>query len=361
MSLAPPASPAGPATRPGALVVWAGSGPAARAFEIPAEGLIMGRDLIGAEHDDRISRQHARIEVHGDKFRVVDLGSRNGTFVGGQAVIDREVTVTAPAVVRTGRTVFLLVSDIARFQAPPLGVVMGVYVGASTAAVWRAVEAAATAAISVCIYGEEGTQKGRIARAYASLRGLPDAIYDPSVHAVPVGRVLKPDTQTLVLENINRRLGANAAELMRLLGERPQLRVVSTCAVDVRGLGLPPALITALTAREVEVGPLRDRPDELAHLVGDAVQAAEPALQIHSSLIEACLLRPWPQNARELTTAVGRAANAVAASGKASIRGEDLDNMAGHLMMGAPTMNVAVQPTALGLRRRRKTLLDNDE
>ena len=88
--------------------------------------------------------------------------------------------------------------------------------------------------------------------------------------------------------------------------------------------------------------PLRDRPDEMAFLVHDAVRGAEPGLQIHSTLIEACLLRPWPGNSRELVAEVSRTAHTVASQGKNNIRGEDLDNDAGHLMVGAPTLNAAV-------------------
>src|SRR5690349_19300037 len=33
-----------------------------------------------------VSKQHARIEVHGDKIIVADAGSRNGTFVDGVAI-----------------------------------------------------------------------------------------------------------------------------------------------------------------------------------------------------------------------------------------------------------------------------------
>ena len=170
---------------------------------------------------------------------------------------------------------------------------------------------------------------------------------------MPISRVLKRSTQALVLENVSRRLTAHASELMRLLEDRPELRVCSTSVAPLGSYGLPDLLVAALGQREVSLRPLRDRPDELAYLAFDAAKSAEAALEIHASLIETCLLRPWPQNARELTTAVARAANAVAASGKSNIRGEDLDNTAGHFMMGAPTMNVAAQSTAIGLRRRR--------
>src|ERR1044071_2734670 len=126
-------------------------------------------------------------------------------------------------------------------------------------------------------------------------------------------------------------------------------------AVPLARFAIPPELAAVLSTRTVVVPPLRDRPDEMAFLVNDAVRGAEPALQIHSTLLEVCLLRPWPGNVRELIAEVGRTAHTVAAQGKNNIRGEDLDNDAGHLMVGAPTINAAAQPTATGRPRRKRT------
>ena len=121
-------------------------------------------------------------------------------------------------------------------------------------------------------------------------------------------------------------------------------------------LGMPArdrdASSAALT---IHMPPLRDRPDEMAFLVHDAVRGAEPGLQIHSTLIEACLLRPWPGNSRELVAEVSRTAHTVASQGKNNIRGEDLDNDAGHLMVGAPTLNAAVHADRRRQASRKRT------
>src|SRR5579859_2613079 len=101
---------------PGAVVVWSGPTPTIQAFRIPPEGLIIGRELLTTTSDDRISRQHARVAWSDRRFLVTDLGSRNGTYTGGNPLVDREVTVTAPSVVRTGRTVSVLLDDIRRFE-----------------------------------------------------------------------------------------------------------------------------------------------------------------------------------------------------------------------------------------------------
>ncbi|HET7505695.1 MAG TPA: FHA domain-containing protein [Kofleriaceae bacterium] len=338
---------------PGAVVVWTGAAPTIHAFRVPSDGLIIGRELLENTTDDRISRQHARVAWRDKRFIVTDLGSRNGTYAGGNPLVDREVTVTAPSVVRTGRTVWVLLEDIRRFEGASISSEHDAIVGPSTAPLWRAIEQAARAGDNLLILGEPGTGKGRLARGYARARNRPEAVFNPTIQAVPLERVVGPATETLILEQVGKLGAPNLATLEKLL-ERPSLRFVTTATMALEYLGLAPPLAAALSTRAVVVPPVRDRPDEMAFLVNDAVRGAEPALQIHSTLIEACLLRPWPGNARELISEVSRTAHTVAAQGKNNIRGEDLDNDAGHLMFGAPTVNAAVQPTAVSKPRRKR-------
>lgn len=52
-----------------------------------AEGqTILGRRMPLLAGDPAISRDHARVVVHGDRVTIEDLGSKNGTFVGGRAI-----------------------------------------------------------------------------------------------------------------------------------------------------------------------------------------------------------------------------------------------------------------------------------
>ena len=346
---------------PGAVVVWSGATPMIQAFRIPAAGLVIGRELLESTTDDRISRQHARVAWRDRRFIVTDLGSRNGTYTGGNPLVDGEVTVTAPSVVRTGRTVSVLLDDIRRFEGAAIASTHDAVVGPSTAAQWRTVEQAAQAGDNLLILGEPGTGKGRMARGYARARNGHEAVYNPTVQAVPLERVVSATTKTLILEQIGKLGPLNLAMLSKLIA-RPELRFVTTSVMQLEHFAIPPELATALSARTVVVPPLRDRPDEMAFLVNDAVRGAEPALQIHSTLLEVCLLRPWPGNVRELIAEVGRTAHTVAAQGKNNIRGEDLDNDAGHLMVGAPTINAALQPnSSVRPRRKRNSSRPNDE
>ena len=60
---------------------------AGRIFAIDKPRIVIGREDVDLALDDpEISRQHAAIEVAGERVTVVDLGSSNGTHVGEQAV-----------------------------------------------------------------------------------------------------------------------------------------------------------------------------------------------------------------------------------------------------------------------------------
>jgi transcriptional regulator of acetoin/glycerol metabolism len=337
------------------VIVWSGAQPTVQVYRVPPTGLIIGRELLQATSDDRISRQHARVVWKDRRYIVTDLGSRNGTYAGGHALVDREVTVTPPSVVRTGRTVAVLLDDVRKFEGATLEHRHDAIIGASTHALWATMEEAAKANQNLLILGEPGSGKGRLARGYARVRNKVEAVFNPTIQAVPLERICGPNVETLILEQVGKLGAANLAALAKLVDARPSLRIVTTAVMALEHLGIPPELAHRLHAQSVTMPPLRDRPDEMAFLVHEAVHAAEPALQIHSTLIEACLLRPWPGNSRELVAEVSRCAHTVASQGKNNIRGEDLDNDAGHLMIGAPTMNAAVTPTAVGgkVARRR--------
>jgi hypothetical protein len=338
---------------PGVLVVWSGSQPTLQAYRVPSAGVVIGRELLQTTTDDRISRQHARIMWKDRRFVVTDLGSRNGTYAGGHALIEREVTVTPPSVIRTGRTVSVLLEDVRPFEGATIARRHDAVVGPSTVDPWNQMETAVQQGTNLLVMGEPGVGKGRMARGYARVRGRPEAVFNPTIQAVPLERVAGPDIETLVLEQLGKFGQANLATLAKLLDTRSNLRICTTTVMPLEHLGMPSEVTTRLAGATIHLPALRDRPDEMAYLVHDAVKDSEPGLQIHSTLIEACLLRPWPGNSRELVAEVARTAHTVASQGKNNVRGEDLDNDAGHLMIGAPTLNAAATPTQVGGKKKK--------
>jgi len=81
--------------------------------------------------DENVSRNHFEIQVRGDRYFIMDMGSKNGTFVGGKELIpgvETEVKEGVPIVI--GMTVLGL-GDIARRSLKPFLDSAGFRVGAN--------------------------------------------------------------------------------------------------------------------------------------------------------------------------------------------------------------------------------------
>ena len=64
-------------------------------LELSKGDLTIGRDLGNdiVINDVEISRKHARLVLQGERYRIEDLGSTNGTFVNGQRLITAHLLV----------------------------------------------------------------------------------------------------------------------------------------------------------------------------------------------------------------------------------------------------------------------------
>src|SRR5689334_5404582 len=85
--------------------------------------LVIGREESpGAStlvlEDDQVSRVHARVEhvADGDRFELLDCGSRNGTFIDGARVTEKRDLV-AGSVLRVGGTLIVFGDRIITAQA----------------------------------------------------------------------------------------------------------------------------------------------------------------------------------------------------------------------------------------------------
>lgn len=78
-----------------------------KVHQITKARMVLGRAGTDIEVDDsEVSRQHAALEVHGARILLVDLGSTNGTFVGGQRIEASEIEHLGEF--RIGGTTFML-------------------------------------------------------------------------------------------------------------------------------------------------------------------------------------------------------------------------------------------------------------
>ena len=147
------------------------------AVEGPAQGqsweTAAGRCSMGTHRsndvvltDPMVSRFHCELNVSASSARIVDLGSKNGTFVDGVRI--REAYLKQGSLIRLGQSVL-------RFQlggeTHPIGLSakteFGVVVGRSIAmrAMFDTLERAAPSDATILLEGETGTGKGVIAES----------------------------------------------------------------------------------------------------------------------------------------------------------------------------------------------------
>jgi transcriptional regulator with GAF, ATPase, and Fis domain len=358
---------------PGVLLVFAGGAPDSRPVRWEGKRITVGRgDDAELKVDDKLlSRRHLDAKYLGERrWSVGDLGSHNGTFVNG-ARIEGETTHQGDVIVvrAGGATVILLFADMSAFGYSTVLVTDRV-TGPASKEVLDAIANAASAGANLLVQGESGTGKEFAAKTYhaksrnprgpfiavncaeipkniaeAELFGAKKGAFS-GADADRLGYFGKADGGTLFLDEI----GTLDLELQPKL-----LRVVEQQVVQPLGGGAPKKvnvglvcatnedlreavergrfrrdLLARIAQERVELPPLRARPEEMAHLVMLALREAElPQMKPTASFIEACLLREWPANVRELIAEVQRAARRVAVTGEVEMFAEDLDPLAG--------------------------------
>lgn len=337
------------------LVVFLGDG-AAR-FALPLQGdLLVGRapECDVRVEDPSISRRHAVLHV-GQKLRIEDLGSANGTHVyrGGERSATPD---TAPVQRLPGETFLLSIGD-----RLVLGAVSAVI--QRSAANVRAPETemlreqarrAARSDISVLILGETGTGKEVLARYIheASPRAagpfvalhcaaLSDSLLEAELFGHEKGAFTGASTAraglfeaahggTVLLDEIGEIPASTQVKLLRVLEERVVVRLGARTPtpVDIRFLAATHRDLEAEVERgafredlfyriaglTLTVPSLRERREEIGTLARAFLEeasrkmgrAAPPTLS--PAALEAMHRHVWPGNVRELKNAMERAA-----------------------------------------------------
>src|SRR5258708_785490 len=77
---------------------------------LPSGGVLLGRGALlfggGLLDDSKLSRRHAELQRDGDRWLARDLGSRNGTFVNGQRLVQPHALQSGD-VIRVGATLLV--------------------------------------------------------------------------------------------------------------------------------------------------------------------------------------------------------------------------------------------------------------
>jgi DNA-binding NtrC family response regulator len=322
-------------------------------IDLPAIGVVLGTDPACdvALTDAFVSRRHCSIAPHPQGFAVADLGSRNGTVIDGVAV--GKVVAPPGACLRIGKSLVQLVPADEVVDIPPsTNDRFGALYGGSIAMrqVFAILERAAKSPAPILFLGESGTGKELMARGihdHSPRKAGPFVTFDCGASTENliesdlfghvrgaftgaatdrVGAFAAADGGTLFLDEIGDLPVGLQPKLLRMLeagevvplgGRKPEkydVRVVAATHRDVfaevaRG-GFRGDLYYRLAVVEVHVPPLRQRKEDVAHLVRlflERAGAAQLAAQVGGTALERLERYHWPGNVRELRNVITRA------------------------------------------------------
>jgi two-component system, NtrC family, response regulator HydG len=298
--------------------------------------------------DREVSRRHAALELVGDRLRVTDLGSKNGTFVDRLQVA--VAYLAGGERLRMGQSVLEVHYELGR-SAPklPTKTFFGRVVGASREMrrLYPLCEKLAGANVPVIIEGETGTgkevlaeslhdegvrapgpfivfdctavppnlveselfghERGAFTGAVAARRGLFEQAEGGTLLIDEIGD-LDPALQPKLLRAVER------SEIRRVGGERPiktDVRILAATRRDldheVQAGRFRDDLFHRLAVARIELPPLRARRGDVPVLVRHFCQELAGDLRaLDASVLARWEDSAWPGNVRELKNAVAR-------------------------------------------------------
>ncbi|APR87020.1 Flagellar regulatory protein FleQ [Minicystis rosea] len=301
--------------------------------------------------DRRISKPHATLDRDGDGFVIADLGSSNGTFVGGFGASERVTTsrVAFDEPWRVGHSVLAVLRDggpvleRARTGRPwPFTTL-----SASFARELSRLERVAASMLPLLLLGETGTGKEVLARAVHERSGRPGPFVAINCGALPanlveahlfghqkgafsgalrdeIGFVRSADRGTLFLDEIGDLAPSAQASLLRVLEEAEVTPVGAFHPIKVRVRVLSAThhpldervaagafradLFARLSGFSFRIPPLRERRLDIGELLASFWSDGAGAHALRPDAALALLAHDYPMNVRELRHAVEAAA-----------------------------------------------------
>lgn len=294
--------------------------------------------------DRFISESHARLCREGQRWRAVDSGSTNGTFVNGEPITDRELV--DGDVLEMGATHFLFRASAAVEPFSPPHPSLATF-SPALAAELVSVPAIARSVLPAIIAGPTGTGKEVLARALHELSGRQGPFLAVNCAAIAPtlleselfgyrkgaftgaiegrpGLMRAAEGGTLLLDEIADLSMAAQAALLRALQEGEVLPVGATepVRIDVRVLAAThvdledavavqrfrPDLHARLAGFTFRLPPLHRRREDLGLLIRAILRRHRGAQATFTAHAGRALLRHgWPGNIRELERCVAAA------------------------------------------------------
>jgi transcriptional regulator with PAS, ATPase and Fis domain len=305
-------------------------------WRVPRAGLAIGREVergLRLQGDTRLSRHHATISLDGEStLRIVDQGSKNGTWVNGQR--QSEAALRLGDIVSIGDSSLVVGADPLEEPGPSIPTLVG-----DSAAMHRvraAIRKLGPTSTTVLLTGETGCGKELAARAIHDESGASGAFIAVNCAAIPdnlfesqffghragaftgaaahEGFFRAAHRGTLFLDEIGELPPPQQAKLLRAIQERAVIPLGSTRAVacDVRFVSATNRnlveavesgafradLLARLFEGRLHLPPVRERPEDILELFAHGFDSALPPMP--HALAEELLLHPWPYNVREV-------------------------------------------------------------
>jgi DNA-binding NtrC family response regulator len=321
-----------------------------RTVPVTSMGVTVGKDpTCDAPVDDPfVSARHLRIEARGAAWHVVDLGSTNGTFVGGARVAAAELPLGVPVTVGDAE----LVLEAREAPEPPRAEQFEGMISRDPAMrqVFELVDRVGPSDAAVTILGDTGTGKELVARALHARSPRRDGPFIPvncsaiaetlieselfghekgafsGAERMRKGAFEEADRGTLFLDEIGELPLDLQPKLLRVLelGEvkrvgasRPitvNVRIVAATHRDlraqVRARKFREDLFYRLFVAPITVPPLRQRKGDVRALAEVFLARAAPrglALRFAPDALAKLEAYDWPGNVRQLRNVVQRA------------------------------------------------------
>jgi len=340
-----------PAPRPLCLEVQDDAG--VRTFRVGDARLVVGTGQGAgiAIHDRTVSARHCEVVAVEGGIAISDLGSRNGTFVGGARV--RDAVATEGTTMTIGQTTLVVIAEAE--AAEELGAPLPGLVGSSAVILKVAAQVRRLARMSapVLVAGETGVGKELVARALHTEGPRTEGPFVPvNVAALPrelveselfghergaftgavarrAGAFTDAEGGTLFLDEIGELPLDAQPKLLRALdgyevrrvggggaGKKANARVVVATHVPLldqveRG-SFRRDLFHRLEVFVVDVPPLRERPGDVVAIARTLLLQLEPEIgrrELTPAAIAQLVAHDWPGNVRELRNVLCRAAD----------------------------------------------------
>jgi len=321
-----------------------------RVLALSCDAVTLGKDPANdvVLQDPFVSARHLRLERRERRWRLRDLGSTNGTLLGGVRVTEAELPAGAPLTL--GDTEIVLELAVESRSAPPAtfeGMISG---HPAMRQMFELVERVAPADAAVTILGETGTGKELVARALHHLSGRREAAFIPvncsaiaeslieselfghekgafsGAERLRKGAFEEADGGTIFLDEIGELPLDLQPKLLRTLelGEVKRVGASRPLTVNVRVVGATHrdlrAQVRAGKFREdlyyrlcvvpVTIPPLRARRSDVRALADAFLARASPrglALRFSDEALAKMEDYDWPGNVRQLKNVVQRA------------------------------------------------------